>query len=113
MQEMTRWENKDRRRGELDSYTVMGVKFENASSFETGWHITSWRSGFDPVHDYWVSHRQFYAVTIHYMYKSSPLNVIEIHQPPVTNQIDEAERKAVLKAIEEWTLPQPTEKDTT
>jgi hypothetical protein len=102
MQESTQWVTKDNRKGVFDDYTVMGLKYENPGSFEIGWHITAWKTGFNPTHDYWVAGKDFYSVSIHLFYKGSPINVIEIYHPPITGHIEVAERNAVLKAISEW-----------
>jgi len=98
---LTHWATKDNRRGLFDNYTVMGFKYQNASG-EIGWHITSWLSGFDPVHDYWVSGRNFHSVRMDFFYNGTPYNRIEIFTPPITSGIEQEERKAVLKAITEW-----------
>jgi hypothetical protein len=100
-EQLTRWQTKDSRKGMFDDYTVMGFKLQNANS-EIGWHITSWLSGFDPVHDFWVAGRNFHSVAIHYFYKGSPYNLIQIYEPPLTSGIEQAERDAVLKTIAEW-----------
>jgi len=97
---MTRWQTKDNRKGVFDRYTVMGFKFENPTG-EVGWHITSWLSGFDPVHDYWVSSKTFCSVSIHFFYRGAPFKLIEIFEP-ITTGIEADERKAVLNAIAEW-----------
>jgi len=101
MQQSTQWQTKDNRKGVFGDYTVMGFKFENPDG-ELGWHITAWRDGIDPIHDYWVAGKDFYSVAIHYFYKGSPINVIEIYRPAITEHIESAERKVVLEAISEW-----------
>lgn len=98
----TQWQSKGSRKGVFDGYALMGIKYENAGSFEIGWHITAWRTTIDPIHAYWVAGENFYSATIHLFYKGSPINVIEIYHPPITERIELAERNAVLKAIEEW-----------
>src|ERR1035441_2016618 len=105
-EELTRWETKESHKGVFDGYTVMGFKYQMATG-EVGWHITSWLSGFDPVHDFWVSSRKFYSVSIHIFHKGTPYNLIQIFEPPITTGIEEAERNAVLKAIAAWEKPEP------
>jgi hypothetical protein len=58
--------------------------------------------GVDPIHGYWVAGKNFYPASIHLSYKGSRTNLIEVHHPPITEHIEAAERKAVLKAITEW-----------
>jgi hypothetical protein len=98
----TQWQTKDNRKGVFDNYTVLGFKFENPTRGEIGWHITAWRTGFDPVHDYWVAGNKFHSASIHIFYKGTPHNLIEIYEPPITTGIEPSEREAVLKAIAEW-----------
>jgi hypothetical protein len=102
MQEkLTRWEAKRNHTGVFDAYTVMGIQYRSADG-EMGWHISSWmESGYDGVHDFWVSGRTFYSVSIHIFYKGTPHTLIEMFGPIQTG-IDQAERDAVLKAIAEW-----------
>ncbi|MGA2425428.1 MAG: hypothetical protein ABSG07_15600 [Terriglobales bacterium] len=87
-------------KGEFDGYTVMAQKFENVSSFEIGWKIAvSRNTTLDPPHEYWVVNRRFYQ-------DRSDLfsHTIEADYPHITESIEPSERKAVLKAIDEWTL---------
>lgn len=109
--EITQWRPVENHKGVFDDYTVMGRKFENAS-FEIGWDITAWRKSIDPIHGYWVARGNFYSATFHMGYKGTPLNVIDIFQPPITESIEPAERKAVLKAIDEWVqvTPEPSQR---
>jgi len=97
----TRWNKAGHHKGMFGDYTVMGFKYRDGEG-RIGWHITSWRTGFDPVHDYWVAGRDFHSVSIHYFYKGAPLNLIEIYDPPITAGIEAEERDAVLRAIGEW-----------
>jgi hypothetical protein len=108
MQESTQWQTKDNRKGVFDDYTVMGFKFQNPDG-EMGWHISASRTGINPIHDYWVAGKDFYSVTIHYFYKGTPINLIEIYRPHINEHVDADERKAVLKAIAEWMLPSSDE----
>jgi hypothetical protein len=102
---MTHWQPKENRKGEFDSYTVLGFKLGNATG-QTAWRITTWKtSGFYPVHEYWVTGANFHSATIHIFYQGTHENLIEIHEPPITHAIVEDERKAVLMAIGEWETP--------
>ncbi|SRR5713226_1294544 len=103
-EELMQWQTKESRKGVFDDYTVMGTKFENASSFEIVWHITASRNiAIDPIHDheYWVAGKNFYSAIFH---TGTPFNLIQIHQPHITENIELAEREAVLKAITEWVI---------
>jgi hypothetical protein len=102
---LTRWGKTENRKGVFGDYTVLGFKYHNANG-QIGWHITAWLSGFDPVHDYWVTGRNFHSVSIHYMYKGTPYNLIEIYEPPITTEIVQAEQDAVLQAIAQWEKPE-------
>ena len=95
------WQAKGNHTGVFDGYTVIGIKFENDAG-AIGWKITPCRTGVDPNHDYWVAGENFYSFSIHYQYQRTAINLREIHDPPITESIDAAERKAVLKAIAEW-----------
>jgi hypothetical protein len=95
----------DNRKGEFGDYTVVGFKYQDACG-QTGWPVTSWQTGFDPVHDFWVSGRNFHPVSLHFFYKGTAVNFIEIYDPPIATGIDQAEREAVLKAIAEWEKPE-------
>jgi hypothetical protein len=100
---MAQWQTKENRRGEFDGYTVIGFRSENPDGGR-GWHISAW-TDLTPIRSYWVAGNDFHSVSIHYSYKGTPLNLIEISTPPITGHIDPEERKAVLKAIGEWEKP--------
>ncbi len=99
-EESTQWRSIEQRKGVFDDHTIMGTKLENPSSFEIGWKIAvSRNTTLDPLHEYWVVNGLFYR-------DRSDLfdHTIKTDQPHITETIEPAERKAVLKAIEEWTL---------
>jgi hypothetical protein len=101
-EELTQYQAKDSYKGVFDDYTIMGARFENASGVEIRWGITASRNlAIDPIHDheYWVAGENFYSAIFH---TGSPFRLIQIHQTPITENIELAERKAVLKAIAEW-----------
>jgi hypothetical protein len=84
----------------VDDYTVIGFRYENPSS-EVVWDITGWETKVPVIHHYWVAGKSFYSAAIHF----TPINFVEgYHPPPITENIDVAERKAVLKAIAEWNV---------
>jgi hypothetical protein len=73
-------------------------------SFEVGWRITVSRTTtLDPLQEYWVVRGNFYS------FRSPDIfyRMIVTDQPPITETIELAERKAVLEAIEEWGRPTP------
>jgi hypothetical protein len=94
----TQWQKKGHYQGSFGNYSVMGFKFQNPDG-EVGWHVTSWQTGFDPAHDFWVSGKTFYSMRIHC--GGTPSNVIEIFSP-IKSGIEQAERDALLKATGEW-----------
>jgi hypothetical protein len=103
---VTQWLAKENRKGTFDSYTVLGFKLENATG-QIGWRITTQKTpGFHPVHEYWVAGANVYSATTHIFYEGPPYNLIEIHEPPITDGIGDDERKAVLMAISEWEMPE-------
>jgi hypothetical protein len=105
-EESTQWQTKETRQGVFDGYSIMGIKYENPGSFAVGWHMTVWRvEPMDPIHGYWVERGNFHSATMHLFYNYTPTNFIQIYHPPITEHLELAERKAVLKAIEEWKLP--------
>jgi hypothetical protein len=42
-----------RRTGTFGDYTVLGFQYAESSG-RSGWYVTVWKNGRDPVHDYWV-----------------------------------------------------------
>jgi hypothetical protein len=101
MQEpLVHWDKSDNRKGIFGDYTVMAFKYRHAD--QIGWHVSSWKTGFDPVHDYWVSGQNFHAVSIHYFYRGTPETLVQIYEPPITEGIEPTERNAVLEAVAQW-----------
>jgi hypothetical protein len=90
------WKKKMHRVVTVESYTVMGFQYES-ESLETGWHITSWASQ-GPIHDYWVSGKDFHMMRIHY--NLSNRHLIEVFG--VIADLNSVERDAVLQAIGRW-----------
>jgi hypothetical protein len=89
------WQKKDDNgEGVFDGCALKGIKYENASSLEIGWVIIGIISG----RAFWVTGENFYSAPTFYADGSR----IEIHDSPITERIELAERKAVLKAIDEW-----------
>lgn len=98
---MSKCEKIDNQKGLFGKYTVMGFKYRDEQS-RLGWHITSWLTGFGPVHDYWVSGKDFHSASFHYFYRGTPVNLVQIYYPALTTEIEQAERDAVLEAIASW-----------
>jgi hypothetical protein len=93
------WRATAHRKGEFDNYTVLGFHYESFQG-ASAWHIKSWKTGFDPIHDYWVSGKDFYSMAIHYMVNGTDRIEIEIFG--LVPGVSEEERKAVMSAIEKW-----------
>jgi hypothetical protein len=72
----------------VDGYHMTVMWYENPSA----WDVQVW--GIDPIHRYWVERGNFYPATINLSSK--------VCLPHITETIEPAERKAVLKAIDEW-----------
>jgi hypothetical protein len=80
-----------------DGYSIKGLKYVSPDG-EVGWHITSWPRGKDLGH--WVRNGTFHSVDIEvdeFRAGISPANISE-----QTEDVEQAERKAVLAAIESW-----------
>ena len=92
------WKKTLRRVDTFGDYTVSGFQYESEDG-ETGWHITAWGIH-RPVHDYWVSGKDFYTMRIHYFHNFSNRHLIELFG--TITDLEEAEQKAVLKAIKQW-----------
>jgi hypothetical protein len=99
------WTKKMHRRGAFDGWVVIGFQYESQDG-EIAWHITAWPMA-DPIHDFWISGREFYEVSIHYFYQMTNRTLIEIFEP--IKNLDAKEREAVLKAIDEWDKPESGE----
>jgi hypothetical protein len=56
--------------------------------------------GYCLVHDYWVSGKDFYMMRIHYFHNFTNRHLIELFG--TITDLEEAEQKAVLKAIKQW-----------
>lgn len=96
----SQWQNTETRRGEFDGYNIAGKKYENLVSLEISWHITV--SGINPAHRYWESHGEFHSVTIH-CFTDQARDLIQISNLLIKETIELTERRAMLKAIDEWT----------
>jgi hypothetical protein len=94
------WKNKQNRVGVFGEFTVTGHMYEGQDG-ETGWHITAWKTGRDPVHAYWVSAGDFFAASLQIDYRTR----IEIREN-INQAVNEEEQAAVFKAIAEWEKPE-------
>ena len=72
--------------GTFGGYAVQGLKDLNECE-KVGWYVMSWPRT-DPVHDFWISGTTFYRV------RAETFEIVE--------NIDPAERSAVLEAIQAW-----------
>src|ERR1700733_8252028 len=70
------WKKTLRRVDTFGDYTVSGFQYESEEG-ETGWHITAWAIH-RPVHDYWVSGKDFYTMRIHYFHNFTNRHLIEL-----------------------------------
>ena len=93
------WTKRMHRKGVFDEYTVMGFQYESQPG-EIGWHITAWPKIGIPIHDFWISGKEFYSMSIHFFYQGTNHNLIQIFDP--IKDLDAKERQAALKAIGEW-----------
>jgi hypothetical protein len=98
---MPQWNPKEKRHGLFGEYRVAGVKFENESGDE-GWRITSSKSKEHSEHEFWVMQREFHAIKIDFFHNGGPTNLLQIYVPSITAEIEQAERNAMLQAIDEW-----------
>lgn len=82
--------------GAFDAYTVQGFPYEGNDG-DRAWHISTWGE-YLPVKSYWVSHQKFLRVMIHF--DGIGGNRIETYGE--VGELPNAEKIAVLKAIEKW-----------
>jgi hypothetical protein len=92
------WMQEGRFYGFYSGYTVQGLKYSNARG-ETAWHTTSWPKR-DPIHDFWVSGKNFHRVAVHPVGVRAIGSKIEVFE--VVEDVATSERKAVLEAIQAW-----------
>jgi hypothetical protein len=81
--------HKGHHNGKFDGYYVTGFEYEVDGV--TGWHIAAWHENQSPIHDYWVTGPNFHSALFHYFYKGTPINLVEIFHPPITEQINQDE----------------------
>lgn len=82
--------------GPFDAFTVQGFPYERNDG-DRAWHISTWGE-YEPVKSYWVSHEKFYRVMIHF--DGIGGNRIETYGE--VEKLDDTEKTAVLKAINQW-----------
>jgi hypothetical protein len=92
------WQQQGKFEGTFSGYTVQGFKYLGESG-EVGWFTTSWPMK-DPVHDFWISGTTFYRVKFHFAGNVSNRRLFEIFE--TIENVDPAERSAVLEAIQAW-----------
>jgi hypothetical protein len=92
------WVKKMHRKGVFENYSVSGFQYES-ESWEIGWHITAWPAH-GPIHDYWVSGKEFYSMRIHYDYNFTNRTLIEIFG--AITDLGSEEKNAVMLAIAKW-----------
>jgi hypothetical protein len=92
------WRQQGSFSGDFGRYTVQGFKYLSERG-EIAWHSMSWPKR-DPVHTFWVSGETFYKVTVHPRGDVSNRQVVEIFG--IIENVDPAERSAVLEAIQVW-----------
>jgi hypothetical protein len=101
-QGLIHWDPTENHQGVFGDYTIIGVKLQNPAG-DVGWHITS-KSERDSAHDFWVVGRNFHRMSIDFFHKGGN-NLLQVYVPPITSEIEQAERGAMLKAIDEWEKP--------
>jgi hypothetical protein len=98
------WRIVDRRPdARFGDYIVQGFKYQSENG-EFGWHTTSW-PGENPIHDFWVSGQELYHVTMHYLYRGTNENRMELRG--LAEGVSPAEKRAVLDAISFWESTEP------
>jgi len=92
------WRPQGNFEGTFSEYVVRGFKYLSESE-EVGWYIMSWPRT-DPVHDFWISGTTFYRARVHLAGEVSNRQRVEIFE--VIENVNPAERGAVLEAIQTW-----------
>jgi hypothetical protein len=94
------------RMGVFANYQMYGFQYEGENG-QRAWHITSWRSNHNPVKNYWVADRQFFAmsVSIGCDYENHTL----LQTFGLVTDMKEEEKQAILNAICEWEKPAEVE----
>jgi hypothetical protein len=88
--------------GVFGDYTITGDKLQTSAG-DVGWQITS-KSKRGSAHDFWVVGRNFHRASIDFFHKGGN-NLLQVSETPITSEIEQAERDAMLKAIDEWEKP--------
>jgi hypothetical protein len=93
------WTHEKFRKGVYGDFIVYGIKYIGPRG-EVGWHTTSWPNN-NPIHDFWVIDSTFHHITGHiFDPQFGGRNSFVIGD--VVENIDPAEYKAVMDAIEDW-----------
>jgi hypothetical protein len=93
----TGWRRGRVHRGAFNGYAVQAFKYVSPTG-AVGWQTTSWPMK-DPVHLFWVSGGEFYEADVRVARTWGRIYQIDINE---RLDVDLAERKAVLEAIEAW-----------
>jgi len=86
-------------KGVFGDYIVYGFKYVGHLG-EGGWHTTSWLYA-NPIHDFWVVGSIFRHISINISDSQFGIrNSMTIGE--IVEDVDDAERQAVLEAIQHW-----------
>jgi hypothetical protein len=102
-EEIKYWDQIDTRHEEaFGRYKVKGTKYKCTADDEIAWYVESHKTGELP-HFYWFADEDFHS-TATKPFKNTRL--ISIFERPVTEDIDPAEKDAVLQALKKWSGPE-------
>jgi hypothetical protein len=97
-------------KGVFDGFLILANRKVDGSGMQTAWNVTSFNnSGDDGQRLYWVVDGEF-RKTLTQTLDANEYNVgvtIEFTAGETIEEAPDAERKAILKAIEEWSEREP------
>jgi hypothetical protein len=96
---MEEWTRGEFHNGVFGGYIVYGFKYLGPNG-QDGWHTTSWPNA-NPIHDYWVVNSIFRHISMH-IFDPQFGNRNSMKSGEIAEGVDDAERQAVLDAIQHW-----------
>jgi hypothetical protein len=91
------WKQGASHHAQIDGFDFVAVRYDNPDTHETGWHIHV-DLHLPTSHEYLVLGQGFHSVTFSSVPIAGP-NWVGLGE---TLQVDQRERTAALKAIEQW-----------
>jgi len=88
--------------GVFGGYEILGHQYEYNLG-DLGWHITAWPQRCNPISNFWVHDKDFYAIKIQPAAGPQDENLFQILGKFDESAIPLDEKQAILQAIEAWT----------